>query len=75
MIRTDFNKGLVLQSVIVCPVCGFQTEETMPIDSCRFFYQCLNCKTVLKPIKGDCCVFCSYGSIKCPEIQKTNCTC
>lgn len=56
-------------SVITCPVCGFQKEETMPADSCQFFYECTNCKTVLKPRKGDCCVFCSYGSVKCPSQQ------
>ena len=24
---------------------------------------------ILKPKEGDCCVFCSYGSVKCPPIQ------
>jgi hypothetical protein len=23
----------------------------------------------LKPEPGDCCVFCSYGSVPCPPIQ------
>ncbi|MDP0941897.1 GDCCVxC domain-containing (seleno)protein, partial [Klebsiella quasipneumoniae] len=27
-------------------------------------------KTVLKPQQGDCCVYCSYGSVKCPPIQQ-----
>jgi hypothetical protein len=25
---------------------------------------------VLRPKPGDCCVFCSYGSVKCPPQQK-----
>jgi hypothetical protein len=25
---------------------------------------------VLKPIFGDCCVFCSYGTVICPSEQK-----
>ena len=59
----------VLKSVLTCPQCGFQKEETMPTDSCQFFYECTNCHAMLKPKKGDCCVFCSYGSVKCPPKQ------
>lgn len=62
-------KYLILHSKITCPECGFCKEESMPEDSCTFFYQCTNCKTILKPLKGDCCVFCSYGSVKCPPVQ------
>ncbi|HEX5552494.1 MAG TPA: GDCCVxC domain-containing (seleno)protein [Chitinophagaceae bacterium] len=57
------------QSVITCPVCGHKKEETMPADACSYFYQCEQCKAVLKPLSGDCCVFCSYGSVKCPSKQ------
>ncbi len=41
-----------LKSTITCPVCGFKKEETMPEDACQFFYECENCKTLLKPKKG-----------------------
>jgi GNAT superfamily N-acetyltransferase len=27
------------------------------------------CATVLRPKAGDCCVFCSYGSVECPPVQ------
>ena len=59
----------VLESTITCPVCGVSKEETMPTDACQWFYECIGCKTLLKPLKGDCCVFCSYGTMKCPPIQ------
>src|SRR5882672_3136871 len=49
------------QSVITCPECGFAKQETMPTNSCQFFYTCTNCHVRLKPKRGDCCVFCSYG--------------
>ena len=65
-----------LQSTITCPYCGFSKTETMPTDACQFFYECSNCKQILKPKTGDCCVYCSYGSVKCPPIQvsgKCNC--
>ncbi|MBI1390603.1 MAG: hypothetical protein GC154_19405 [bacterium] len=61
-----------LQSVITCPVCGVSREEIMPTESCRYFYECAHCKTKLKPHAGDCCVFCSYGSVPCPSVQRRN---
>jgi len=65
------NMGTIItKSVITCPDCGFRKEETMPIDACQFLYECENCHTPLKPKQGDCCVFCSYGSVKCPPEQK-----
>jgi hypothetical protein len=42
----------------------------MPTDACQFFYECSNCKALLRPHPGDCCVFCSFGSVKCPPIQQ-----
>jgi len=62
-----------LESIITCPQCGNKKTETMSTDACQYFYECENCKSLLKPIKGDCCVFCSYGSEKCPPIQQGNC--
>ncbi|MBA2434028.1 MAG: MerC domain-containing protein [Chthoniobacterales bacterium] len=59
----------VLESVITCPSCGHRSEETMPTNACLFFYDCTRCNTRLKPKPGDCCVFCSYGSVPCPPIQ------
>ena len=60
---------IINKSVITCPNCGFSKEETMPEDACQYFYKCESCQTSLKPKAGDCCVFCSYGSVKCPPIQ------
>lgn len=58
--------NIKLISVLTCPFCGFSKEEKMPEDSCVFFYECTNCHQIIKPKPGDCCVFCSYGSYKCP---------
>jgi hypothetical protein len=41
----------------------------MPTDACLSFYECRNCKALLRRKPGDCCVFCSYGSVKCPPVQ------
>ena len=64
-----------LNSTITCPNCGHRKDEIMPTDACSYFYECENCKTVLKPLAGDCCVYCSYGTVKCPPIQKGESCC
>jgi hypothetical protein len=56
-------------SEITCPNCGYKKTETLPTEVCQLTYTCDNCKTVLHPKKGDCCVFCSYGDHKCPSKQ------
>ncbi len=58
-----------LRSAITCPNCGHTEAETMPTTACQWFYDCKGCGTVLKPLRGDCCVFCSYGTVPCPPIQ------
>ena len=59
-----------LQSVFTCPECGFQKEETMPTDACQFLYECMRCHAITRPKQGDCCVFCSYGTVQCPPKQQ-----
>jgi hypothetical protein len=60
---------MIGQSTITCPHCGVAELETMPTDACRIFYECTGCGVKLWPKAGDCCVFCSYGSVPCPPIQ------
>lgn len=67
---TASNKTLTaMQSVITCPKCRYQKTETMPTDVCLLKYTCTNCKAGLRPKHGDCCVFCTYGTHKCPSMQ------
>ncbi|HMS85338.1 MAG TPA: GDCCVxC domain-containing (seleno)protein [Nitrospira sp.] len=60
---------VLLQSVLTCPQCQNAVEETMPTDACLQVYECPQCKAVLRRKDRDCCVFCSYGSVKCPPVQ------
>jgi len=69
------NNNVTLQSIITCPQCMYSKEETMPTNACQYFYECENCKVRLKPLHGDCCVFCSYGTVKCPPIQQGSTCC
>jgi hypothetical protein len=57
-------------SDITCPECGHTETKTMPTDSCQWFYDCKGCGALLKPLAGDCCVYCSYGTQPCPPIQE-----
>jgi len=66
------GKTVELESTITCPKCGHSKKETMPTDTCQFFYECENCKTILRPKQGDCCVYCSYGTVKCPSKQTSD---
>jgi len=63
-------KEIQLKSEITCPNCGYKKVENMPTHACQFFYECDNCKAVLKPKEGDCCIYCSFGTIPCPPIQE-----
>lgn len=71
MKHTNIN----LTSIISCPKCGYKKQEIMPTDACQYFYECENCKTLLKPKQGDCCVYCSYGSVPCAPIQENKKCC
>ena len=63
------------ESVITCPHCGHHKPESMPTDACLWFYECESCGAPLKPKPGDCCVFCSYGSVRCPPMQVAAAAC
>jgi len=68
-------KFLNANSEITCPNCGHQKTEVMPTSACQWFYECEACHVVMTPKKGDCCVYCSYGTEKCPPIQAGSACC
>jgi hypothetical protein len=59
-----------LTSRLICPDCGGVAEEEMLTNACQYFYECPHCAVILKPKPGECCVFCSYGDVKCPPVQQ-----
>ena len=60
---------VVTSARLTCPRCRYVQEVDMPTDACQFFYDCVNCKSMLRPKEGDCCVFCSYADTLCPSRQ------
>ena len=69
------DRNIILESEITCPGCHHRKTEMMPVDACQWFYECESCHSLLKPEAGDCCVFCSYGSVRCPPIQQNETCC
>jgi hypothetical protein len=69
MITVTRPAVVTVHGTITCPSCGAQKAEVMPTDACLFFYDCASCGAQLRPKPGDCCVFCSYGSVPCPPRQ------
>ena len=69
------KESIQIESIITCPECSFQKQETMPMDACVYFYECTSCKNIIKPKQGDCCVYCSYGTVPCPPIQENKKCC
>ena len=63
------KQKIITTSTLTCPQCSAEYSEVMPTDSCQYFYECKSCGAIIKPEPGDCCVFCSYGSVNCPSIQ------
>ena len=66
---------LILHSVITCPDCAAFSSEEMPTNACVYFYECKGCHKLILPKPGDCCVFCSFGDVKCPPVQLDKACC
>lgn len=64
---------IILYCELTCPECSARSTELMPTEACCFFFDCAACGAVLEPKPGDCCVFCSYGSVRCPPMQGGDC--
>ena len=64
-----------LQSTITCPLGGGKQEETMPTSACLYFNECKYGKVRFQPKEGDCCVYCSCGTVKYPPMQTGSSCC
>lgn len=64
------NHQFNYQTLLICPDCHHQRWIEMPKDRCVLSFDCEGCANILRPKAGDCCVFCSFGTIACPPIQQ-----
>ncbi len=60
-------------SPVIVDFCYPLQAEASIFGSILFFiaFGGVNCGALLKPKSGDCYVFCSYGSERCPSMQET----
>ncbi|WP_460833589.1 GDCCVxC domain-containing (seleno)protein [Lysobacter humi (ex Lee et al. 2017)] len=58
-----------LSCVLTCPTCEHRSVQTMPETACQYFHECAACGAIASPKPGNCCVFCSYGTVACPPVQ------
>ncbi|TGV04901.1 hypothetical protein EM932_01720 [Flavivirga rizhaonensis] len=61
---------ILLETTISCPYCNHKMNIKMSETSIHFIHECNNCKKILRPLEGSCCIFCSYGNTTCPSSQK-----
>jgi hypothetical protein len=59
-----------LISTVRCPKCGFESPEQMPERYCLVRYECRMCGHIMVPGEGKCCIFCTFGDVKCPSMQE-----
>lgn len=68
-ITVQNESDIIDSSNITCPYCDFTVREELPTEYCVISYECKNCSEIIHPKVGDCCVFCTWGDVKCPSIQ------
>lgn len=65
--------GLVIEVLskneLTCPECGTQQAAEMLDSGHSYAYQCDGCKEIIEKKEESCCVYCSYGEVKCPSQQ------
>jgi hypothetical protein len=68
-LKIKFDDIVSPKSTISCPVCKTKETLVIPGEVPLRRYLCPVCLTWLAPKKGDHCIFDSYGSQHCQEIQ------
>jgi len=63
------SKNLILETMLKCPHCSVEQRATMPVSGMKMAQDCRFCNETMIAKQGSCCVFCSYGIIKCPDAQ------
>ena len=66
MSSTGVDSVMDMDTRLTCPDCAHISLVPTPDDACVYFHECPNCRTLLRPKDGDCCVLCSYGDHLCP---------
>jgi hypothetical protein len=63
-------KTVKIETILSCPYCGKQQRVFMSLSGVKSSLYCFFCEQKIFSKDGVCCVFCSYGSAKCPVAQE-----
>jgi len=54
---------------LTCPECGTKQKGEMLEAAYSYAYQCNGCSEIIEKKSDSCCVYCSYGEVRCPSEQ------
>ena len=54
---------------LTCPECGTKQKGEMLEAAYSYAYQCNGCSEIIEKKPDSCCVYCSYGEVRCPSEQ------
>ncbi|MGB0846810.1 MAG: GDCCVxC domain-containing (seleno)protein [Thiolinea sp.] len=60
---------IILECTLTCPSCQTKESLTMVQGRSESFFTCTHCSTTHLTKLGECCIYCSYGTVSCPTIQ------
>lgn len=63
------GRGVRMNRTLYRPRCGAGTHERMPLDRTVHAFRCLWCDSEIRHPDTKHCVYCAFGSRKCPERQ------
>ena len=58
-------------STLHCPYCRAGSHERMPMDRTLHEFQCLWCNRLVQQGPEEHCIYCAFGSRKCPQMQRS----
>ena len=65
----DLVLEVLYKNKLTCPECGAHQEvEMLALESSRI-YECETCNELIQTNEGECCIYCQYGEVKCPNEQ------
>ncbi len=60
---------ILSKNMLTCPECASQQTAEMLDTGHSYAYQCDHCSEIIEKKEDSCCVYCSYGEVKCPSQQ------
>lgn len=64
------SPGVVRESTLVCPRCNHGERMMMAENSSLVVHVCQSCGLEMHRLPGNCCLFCTWGTVPCPTAQR-----